>query len=396
MTADRWACAAALVGLPGMTPVRLARLLAGRDPVEAWTALEAGAPGIDRRFAGATRGVEPGRVAERYRRAGIDVLLPGDDAYPARLVGDPGAPAVLFAQGRPGALAGRRSVAVVGTRSATPYGHQVAAELGRDLASAGVTVVSGLARGIDGAAHVGALQGAGTDPGPPVAVVGTGPDVVYPASNATLWASVAERGAVLSESPLGTPPLPRAFPARNRIIAALADVVVVVECHHRGGSLHTAEAAARRGIPVGAVPGSVRSPASRGTNGLLVDGCIPIRDADDALVAVSLAAGGREAPAPVPQAGALVAARGRDRPGRRPPDDRPGRRPHDDGPSCPPPPAAGTPERAVLDAVDTEPTPVETVLLRTGLSVAAVAEAGHRLVASGHLGSGAGWWSRRR
>jgi DNA processing protein len=219
-----------------------------------------------------------------------------------------------------------------------------------------------------------------------VAVVGTGPDVVYPASNATLWASVAERGAVLSESPLGTPPLPRAFPARNRIIAALADVVVVVECHHRGGSLHTAEAAARRGIPVGAVPGSVRSPASRGTNGLLVDGCIPIRDADDALVAVSLAAGGREAPAPVPQAGALVAARGRDRPGRRP---------HDDGPSCPPPPAAGTPERAVLDAVDTEPTPVETVLLRSGLSVAAVAEAGHRLVASGHLGSGAGWWSRR-
>jgi DNA processing protein len=250
-----------------------------------------------------------------------------------------------------------------------------------------VAVVSGLARGIDGAAHVGALQGAGADPGPPVAVVGTGPDVVYPASNAALWASVAAHGAVLSESPLGSPPRPRAFPARNRIIAALADVVVVVECHHRGGSLHTAEAAARRGIPVGAVPGSVRSPASRGTNGLLVDGCIPVRDAADALVAVSLATGGRTAPAPVPQAGALVAARGRDRPGHRPRDD--------DGPPLRPAPPAGTPERAVFDAVDTEPTPVETVLLRTGLSVAAAAEAAHRLVASGHLGSGAGWWSRR-
>jgi len=381
-------CAAALVGLPGMTPVRLGRLLAGRDPVAVWSDLVAGRAGVDRYHVDAARSTDPGRVGDRYRAAGVAVLLPGDDGYPDRLMADPGAPAVLFALGRPRGLTGRPAVAIVGTRSATPYGRQVAAELGRDLAAAGVSVVSGLALGTDGAAHTGALQGVGADPGPPVAVVGTGLDVVYPASHATLWGAVAERGAVLSESPLGTPPLPRAFPARNRIIAALADVVVVVESHHRGGSLYTAEAAARRGIPVGAVPGSVRSPASRGTNGLLVDGCIPIRDAADVLVAVSLASAGRPAPAPVPEEGALVAARGRDRPGRRAagvPSE----------PSVAGAPATGTPERAVLDAVETEPTPVETVLLRTGLSLAAVAEAGHRLVVSGHLRSGAGWWSRR-
>jgi len=376
-----------------MTPVRLARLLAGRDPVEVWTSLVRGGPGADPRFAAAARSVEPEREGERYRRAGVAILLPGDEAYPARLLGDPGAPAVLFARGRPACLAGRQSVALVGTRSATPYGRQVAAELGRDLASAGVAVVSGLARGIDGAAHAGALRGGGEDPGPPVAVVGTGPDVVYPATNAALWASVAERGAVLSESPLGSPARPGAFPARNRIIAALAQVVVVVESHHRGGSLYTAEAAARRGIPVGAVPGSVKSPSSAGTNGLLVDGCIPVRDAEDVLVAVSLASGDRPAPAPVPEAGTLVAARGRHRRASRSP--APVAGPPPTSPSGRPLPAPGTPDRVVYDAVDAEPTTVEAVLLRTGLSVADTAGACRRLVDHGLLRAGAGWWSRR-
>jgi DNA processing protein len=281
----------------------------------------------------------------------------------------------------------RRRVAIVGTRSATPYGRQVAAELGRDLASAGVVVVSGLARGIDGAAHAGALGVADADGAAPAAVVGTGLDVVYPTSNAKLWEQVVARGVVISESPLGTLPRPKVFPARNRIIAALSDVVVVVESHHGGGSLHTVEAAARRGIPVAAVPGSVRSRASDGTNGLLVDGCIPVRDATDVLVAISLARSGRQAPAPTRDTATLVAARGR-RPGTT-------NDPSVREPGVSSGPALTEAGRSVLDAVDDTPTTFETILLRTGLTIALAAEATEDLVDAGRLLAGAGWWSKR-
>jgi hypothetical protein len=164
------AYAAALAGLPEMTPVRLVSVLETLDPIEAWTALAQGTnPGDPkRRFAAAARATDPAEVGERYRRVGVQILLPGQGGYPSRLVGDPGAPAVLFSHGDPSVLEDRRQVAIVGTRSATPYGRQVAADLGRDLASAGVVVVSGLARGIDGAAHAGALSvavGDGAAPG---------------------------------------------------------------------------------------------------------------------------------------------------------------------------------------------------------------------------------------
>jgi DNA processing protein len=398
--------AATLAGLPEMTPVRLSRILTGFDPVEAWTVLTRGThPGDPkRRFAAAARAGDPAGVGESYRRAGIQVLLPGDGRYPAALVGDPGAPAVLFAHGDPSVLADRR-VAIVGTRSATPYGRQVAADLGRDLAAAGVAVVSGLARGIDGAAHAGALRATEGEGAAPAAVVGTGLDVIYPSSNAKLWEQVVERGVVFSESPLGTPPRPKVFPARNRIIAALSDVVVVVECHYGGGSLYTVDAAARRGIPVAAVPGSVRSRASDGTNGLLVDGCIPVRDATDVLVAVSLARSGRPAPAPAQQAATLVAARGR----------RSAPAATSNGSSSPGPEAlVGTarPEtghsrakpaspvitqaaHSVMDAVDDTPTTFETILLRTDLTIAVAGEACEDMVAAGLLLAGAGWWSKR-
>jgi len=272
-----------------MTPVRLAKLLDGLPPGLAWSAVRAGTHPADpkRRFTGPARGTDVDEVGDRYRLAGVRILLPSDEAYPSLLVDDPGAPAVLFALGDPSVLDGSARVALVGTRSATHYGRQVASELGADLAAEGVVVVSGLARGIDGAAHAGAVRVAGG--APPVAVVGTGLDVVYPSSNRELWTEVAARGVVLSESALGTPPHPGVFPARNRIIAALSDVVVVVECHHNGGSIYTVDAAARRSIPVCAVPGSVMSRASDGTNALLVDGCIPVRDAADVLVAVALA-----------------------------------------------------------------------------------------------------------
>ena len=315
--------------------------------------------------------MEPAAEAARYGAAGVSVLLPDTEGYPAALVGDPGAPAVLCGRGDTSVLEGRAAVAVVGTRSATPYGARVAADLGRELALAGVVVVSGLARGIDAAAHAGALSAAG-GAAPPVAVVGTGLDTPYPKENRLLWQRVAEAGAVLSEAPLGTGPRPRVFPARNRIIAALSDVVVVVESHHRGGSMYTAEAAARRAIPVGAVPGSVHSRASAGTNALLVDGCLPIRDVDDVLTAVSLARQGRGMAAvtvPTPGRPATIGSSG-------------------------PPADLDRVQRSVLEAVDDTPTTVETVLLRTNLSLSAVTVAGGELVDRCLLTAGAGWWSR--
>jgi DNA protecting protein DprA len=167
----------------------------------------------------------------------------------------------------------------------------VAAQLGADLASAGASVVSGLALGIDGAAHEGAIGGqraAGVRGGPPVAVVAGGLDRPYPARHASLWRRVAESGVVISTSPARAPLDRGRFPQRNRIIAALSHVVVVVESHHAGGSLYTAREAERRGLLVGAVPGSIRSPSSAGTNDLLADGCFPVRDVTDVQAALGL------------------------------------------------------------------------------------------------------------
>lgn len=374
---------AALAGLTGMTPVRLARITDGFTPVTAWRALRAGTHPADarRRFARAARDTDVAEVGHRYGAAGVRVLLPGGPGYPSRLVGDPGAPAVLFAAGDPVAAEGRARVAIVGTRSATHYGRQVAAELATDLAGAGVTIVSGLAAGIDAAAHAAVVR---ADPAPaaaPVAVVGTGLDVVYPETSRALWREVAARGVVLAESPLGTQPRPGVFPARNRIIAALSDVVVVVESHHHGGSIYTAEAAARRGIPVCAVPGSVKSASSSGTNALLVDGCTPVRDAADVLVALSLA-------------GAEVGMNRAGPPGSNgAPPVGPADRRGDRFDSAVTGPLSG-PERAVLEALDDTPVAFETILLRTDLSIAVAAQACDELVQRGTVLSGPGWWCR--
>ena len=385
--------AGALAGLPGMTPVRLAKLLDGFGPALAWEAVKAGTHPADprRKFAVPARRTDVDDLGRRYAGAGVRILLPGAAGYPSMLTGDPSAPAVLFASGDPTVVERRDRVAIVGTRSATHYGRQVASELAVELADHGVVVVSGLARGIDGAAHAGALRGESEGAGPPVAVVGTGLDVVYPPSNRELWARVAGRGVVFSESALGTQPHPGVFPARNRIIAALADVVVVVESHHGGGSLYTAEAAARRGIPVCAVPGSVHSRASAGTNGLLVDGCIPVRDATDVLVAVALARAGPDARAGAPPPAALAPSHraNRSRPARVPAGTRAS------GGVGSGMPAPLTPaQRTVWEAVDDTPTAFETILIRTDLPLAAAAEACGQLVESGALRSGAGWWSR--
>jgi DNA processing protein len=202
-----------------------------------------------------------------------DVLLrPGDERYPALLGAIPSPPAIQVR----GTLepADGLAVAIVGSRRATPYGLHVAEALAADLAARGVTVVSGLARGIDTAAHRGALAGGGRT----VAVLGNGIDVVYPPENRELVAAIARQGAVVSQFARGTPPVPHNFPARNRTIAGLALGVVVVEAGERSGALITAGLAADLGREVFAVPGRLGSDVSRGPHGLLRDGAILVRD----------------------------------------------------------------------------------------------------------------------
>ncbi|CAN5708037.1 DNA-processing protein DprA [soil metagenome] len=293
---------AVLSGLGGMGPARLAALLERWDPEEAWLRVVAGDVHLDPQVVLRARRLDAA-LAARWRQeagrtdvagcwaahaiAGVGVVARGDGAYPGPLADDIEAPAVLFHLGSLATL-DRPRVAVVGTRRCTYAGRMTARALGRDLAAAGVCVVSGLARGIDGEAHQGALESTMSGGAAPAAVVGTGLEVVYPRANAELWRRVAALGVVVSEYPLGTCPQAWRFPARNRIIAALADVVVVVESHARGGSLHTVDAALERDRPVMVVPGPVRSPASAGTNDLLVAGSAPVRDAGDVLVALGL------------------------------------------------------------------------------------------------------------
>lgn len=208
---------------------------------------------------------------------GHGILTPDDDRWPFDL--DPEPPALVFYRGDPGLLCVVPSVGIVGTRRCTTVGRTVAHELGFDLARAGVGVVSGLALGVDAAAHHGALDGGG----PVIGVVASGLDMVYPSSNRRLWEEVAGRGLLVSETLAGTGPERWRFPARNRLIAALSSGVVIVESHRRGGSLITADEAADRGKPVFAVPGSVSNPAADGTNALIIDGAIPVRSASDVL-----------------------------------------------------------------------------------------------------------------
>jgi DNA processing protein len=175
---------------------------------------------------------------------------------------------------------------VVGARRCSAYGREVAEYLGRELAGGGACVVSGMARGVDGAAHRGALAGGG----PTVAVWGAGPDRVYPREHAALAEEIAASGALVTEYPPGSPPLASHFPERNRLIAGLARVVIVVEADERSGALVTARLALDEGRDVMAVPGSVFSRLSAGPNGLLRAGAAPVLSAGDVLGVLGLAA----------------------------------------------------------------------------------------------------------
>ena len=308
------AYAAALASLPDIYPSTLSSLLCGFDAVTLWHGLvdndrhvveharsalqgnrvddflDDDKPQLSERvdlvvarWQRVLRETPPSDVWQRYRNASIGVAALESAAYPAALAGDRAPPAVLFHRGSIDVVAGVR-VGIVGTRTCTRYGRDVAYELGERLSAAGVAIVSGLATGIDAAAHAGALRG----PGPPIAVVGSGLDVVYPRANRELWRKVEQHGVVISEAPLGAPANAWRFPARNRIIAALSDVLVVVESHASGGSLITAREQARREKPTMIVPGPILSPASKGSNLLFRDGCPPVTEVEDVLMALGL------------------------------------------------------------------------------------------------------------
>lgn len=215
---------------------------------------------------------------DRARRIGAAILTPDDDLYPALLRIAPDPPCVLYVLGDLRAV-DILAVAVVGARRATPQGAALAREIGRGLAASGFTVVSGMARGVDAAAHRGALDAAGRT----IAVLGSGVDRIYPEEHRDLAAAIARHGAVVSEFPIGTGPLPRFFPERNRIIAALSWATVVVEAAEGSGSLITADLALDAGRLVFAVPGPVGEPNADGTNALLREGALLCRSARDVI-----------------------------------------------------------------------------------------------------------------
>jgi len=221
------------------------------------------------------------KAAAAIHRAAAASMTPiawSDPAYPIALTTIPDPPPVLWIRGHAGALSAP-SVAIVGSRAASPYGLSVAAQIAGDVAARGLVIVSGLARGIDSAAHRGVLASAGVT----VAVLGSGVDVIYPPEHAALARDIEKDGAIVSELVPGTAPLPMFFPRRNRIISGLSRAVVVIEAGDKSGSLITARCALEQGRDVLAVPGNVLSGRNRGAHALLRDGATIVESADDIL-----------------------------------------------------------------------------------------------------------------
>jgi len=248
----------------------------------------------------------------RWREApGQQVVALGEPGYPELLAQIPDPPLLLYIKGRAGLLAGP-CLAIVGSRNASRQGQENAQAFAAALSGAGLGIVSGLALGIDAAAHEGALAG----PGSTIAVVGTGPDLVYPVRNRLLAERIVAKGCIASEYPIGMPPLPGNFPKRNRIISGLSAGVLVVEAAARSGSLITARQAAEQGRDVFAIPGSIHAALAKGCHALIREGAKLVDSAQDVLEALALAplAGLRAqavaAPAPaiaMPEDGLLAA-----------------------------------------------------------------------------------------
>ncbi len=275
----------ALHRIPGIGRVRFALLQRHFGTLDlAWKApaAELAAAGLDTR---AVKAIETGRAEispeqelKRLAHYKVEALTLPEAAYPAQLREIYDAPPVLYYRGT---FLGAEewSVTVVGTRRVTPYGREVAKRLCTDFAQNKVAVVSGMARGIDAVAHEAALEAGGRT----FAVQACGLDLVYPASHAELAKRIAAHGAVVSDYPLGTKPKPEYFPRRNRILAGLTMGTLVIEAPERSGALITASFAAEEGRDVFAVPGSILSPASVGTNRLIKDGARPILEFEDVM-----------------------------------------------------------------------------------------------------------------
>lgn len=273
-------------------------------------------------------------------------LRSGEQGYPAVFLEREGGPKSLFLIGNETILemAPNRLVAIVGTRDASPYGVRVTAALAEAFVGAGIGVVSGLARGVDAAAHRATLEAGGKT----IAVMGTGVDVPYPAAHRGLHAEVAAKGLVISEHKPGTPAGPGCFPRRNRLIAALARVTIVVEAPYKSGAINTANQAMEAGRVVAAVPGPIDSPRSAGANLLLRDGAQMIHSVDDALMLYGLVRGRKDGS-----------------------------------------PTAGSLDSAVWEALASGPAPVAELGIMAGLSVRQVLEGVARLELNGMVRQGA-------
>ena len=280
----------AFIRIPSIGTVRMRTLEGGFETLrDAWEAPSASlkAAGIDGRALQQITGrrplIDPDAEMERLEVAGVRAITWHDSEYPPVLkeIYDP--PPVLFLKG--GFVeSDAYGVAVVGTRRATAYGREACAAIVKDLASAGITIISGLARGIDGIAHTTTLEAGGRT----IAVMGSGMDVVYPADHRKLAQRISETGILLSEYPLGTKPDARNFPRRNRLLSGLALGVLVVEAPLDSGVMHTVRSALEQGRDVFAIPGSIFSPASLGANRLVQDGAKLVTDAADVLEELNL------------------------------------------------------------------------------------------------------------
>lgn len=334
----------ALALTPGLSRPRLLALLAATGsaqaalgtPVAALARIPGISPAAATAVAAASDAAGAGIIAATERRGGA-VLIPGDPQYPAALstIADP--PAVLFALGHLDIL-DQPALAVVGSRAHTPYGAEVARRVSEVAARAGITVVSGMARGLDAVAHAAALDAGGRS----IGVLGNGLGVVYPAANRALYDRMAASGLLLTEFPPGERPSVWTFPRRNRIISGLARATVVVEAAPGSGALITAEAALEQGREVLAVPGPITSPTSGGTNGLIRDGATPLLAVEEMLVPFGIRVSGGTAPAAPPAAAPV------------------------------PPDAVGEPGRRILAALGSEPVLVDDLASATGLGVPAL------------------------
>jgi len=293
---------------------------------------------------------------------GHGIVTLADPGYPKPLLNLPDPPPLLYVAGDPEFL-GRAAIAVVGARSATAGGLDNARAFSRHLAAQGWCVVSGLARGIDAAAHEGALE-AGPAGGGTIAVLGTGIDIVYPSSNRDLAARIGRHGALVSEFPLGTPPLPHQFPRRNRVVAGLARGVLVVEAARQSGSLSTARLAAESGREVFAIPGSIHSPLSRGCHALIRQGAKLVETAQD--IADELGVPGTLAKTAAGTNTGAGADAGAGKGARANPDPRA----RNSGQRGPAPSAAAQPPHPLLDAVGYDPVSFDVLQARTGLDAA--------------------------